>query len=208
MLFFWTNGATSLAPPASRESPTISRPLSLYLSCIFTKCGISTRQGPHHVAQKSTITTLPLKSESLTFFPERSASSNSGAAEPMLPASAAGLGASASGLAPVVPSVFSCRAQPTARTTARMGMRYLEDRIVFLQFVVGDPRAVRVPLDALVLDELREHVLAQSLAHELRFLGQLDGLDQASRQAADVQLIPLLLVHLVAVSYTHLTLPT
>src|SRR5262249_49904586 len=41
--------------------------------------GISILQGPHHVAQKFSRTTLPLKSESFTFLPVTSFSSKSGA---------------------------------------------------------------------------------------------------------------------------------
>src|SRR5437899_10886 len=62
-----------------QRDPTTARPLSAYPFCSSTKCGISTRQGTHHVAQKSRITTLPLKSDSLTCFPSKSFSSQPGA---------------------------------------------------------------------------------------------------------------------------------
>src|SRR5436190_21585359 len=60
------NGATAGAPAGfprgaigSIETPTISRPWLRYFSWSWMKLGISIRHGPHHVAQKSTITTLP-----------------------------------------------------------------------------------------------------------------------------------------------------
>src|SRR5690606_11731258 len=44
---------------SSKETPMIFKPLSLYLSYIFTTCGFSFRQGPHHDAQKSINVYLP-----------------------------------------------------------------------------------------------------------------------------------------------------
>src|SRR5690349_15844721 len=131
--------------------PTMAS-LSPYFSWSFTKLGISMRQGPHHVAQKSRIITLPWKSDRRTFFPVRSVSSKSGALDPMAPAFADKAPFSA-------PALFSCvpeRAQPNARTRARIAIDFLEDRIVFLQLVVGDAGPVPIPFDPLVLDEFRE----------------------------------------------------
>jgi hypothetical protein len=54
--------------------------LSAYFFWIATNPGISARQGGHQVAQKSKITTLPLKSESFTGFPSTSFNCQSGAA--------------------------------------------------------------------------------------------------------------------------------
>src|SRR5512135_3153708 len=59
MFIFATNGLTSPQPPWSRAMPTISSPLSRYLSYTLCIPGISALQGPHQVAQKFTTTTLP-----------------------------------------------------------------------------------------------------------------------------------------------------
>src|SRR6478736_1132612 len=45
--------------------------LSLYFSCSSTKPGISALQGPHHVAQKLSNTTLPLNDDNSTSLPSR-----------------------------------------------------------------------------------------------------------------------------------------
>src|SRR5207253_9616022 len=117
-------------PSESSEGTAMARPLSRYLSWSFTNSGISMRQGPHHVAQKSRITTLPLKSDRWTFLPETSASSKSGAVDPRAPGSAVGW---------ALPFSDSGCAQPNASTNASaVRTCFLEDRIVFLQFVVGD----------------------------------------------------------------------
>src|SRR5579884_4045610 len=50
-----------------------------------TKCGISSRHGAHHVAQKSSRTTLPLYSESDSFLPWMSVTVKSGAPAPACP---------------------------------------------------------------------------------------------------------------------------
>src|SRR5690349_14888734 len=42
------------------STPSMTTPLSLYLRYSFDRSGISFLQGPHHVAQKLTTTTLPL----------------------------------------------------------------------------------------------------------------------------------------------------
>src|SRR6267154_1053213 len=184
-------------------SPTIVSPFSPYLLWSFTRSGISMRQGPHHVAQKSRITTLPLRSDSRTFLPERSVSSKSGAVDPIAPALAGMEPApwpfAAPAVFPSVPGRPQPKASKKATAIASAVRMCLEDRIVFLQFVVGDAGAVPVPLDPLVLDEFREHVVAERLLHQLRLLGQLDRLDEASGQASDLELLPLLGVHLVDV---------
>ena len=43
----------------SKDTPTISKFLFLYLAYASTRFGISRRQGPHQLAQKSTSTVLP-----------------------------------------------------------------------------------------------------------------------------------------------------
>jgi hypothetical protein len=62
-----------------QRTPITARPLAPYCFCNSTKCGISMRQGMHHVAQKSRTTTLPRKSEKLTFLPFKSVSFQPGA---------------------------------------------------------------------------------------------------------------------------------
>src|SRR5882762_2670577 len=68
---------------ASGSSSSTARPRickrSLYLFCNRTRSGISARHGPHHVAQKFTTMTLPLDAASVTGFPSRPATWNSGA---------------------------------------------------------------------------------------------------------------------------------
>ena len=44
----------------SRETPMISNPSLWYLLYIFTRVGLKLRQGPHQLAQKSIMVTLPL----------------------------------------------------------------------------------------------------------------------------------------------------
>src|SRR5260370_41985835 len=56
------------------------KPLFAYFVWMAINPGISARQGGHQVAQKSKMTTLPLKSESLTGFPSTSLNCQSGAA--------------------------------------------------------------------------------------------------------------------------------
>src|SRR6516162_7678893 len=73
-------GLTTDGPCLSRETPMTVKPLSAYFFWIATNLGISARQGGHQVAQKSKMTTLPLKSESLTGFPSTSLNCQSGAA--------------------------------------------------------------------------------------------------------------------------------
>src|SRR6516225_4263800 len=73
-------GLTTEGPCLSRETPITVKPLSAYFFWIATNPGISARQGGHQVAQKSKMTTLPLKSESFTGFPSTSLKCHSGAA--------------------------------------------------------------------------------------------------------------------------------
>src|ERR1700739_2864179 len=80
------NCFTTDAPPSSTDAPTTTNPCGPYLFCSATKPGISARQGPHHVAQKSRMTTLALKSEEWTVLPSRSLSSQFGAAGALLAA--------------------------------------------------------------------------------------------------------------------------
>src|SRR5690606_39767654 len=56
----------SFSGGSSTDTPTTCRPCSPYCSCSSTKPGISALQGGHHVAQKSSRMTFPLKSASLT----------------------------------------------------------------------------------------------------------------------------------------------
>src|SRR5690348_13547525 len=74
------NDFTTEAPCWSREIPITVKPLSAYFFWIATNSGISARHGGHQVAQKSKMTTLPLKSESFTGFPSTSLKCQSGAA--------------------------------------------------------------------------------------------------------------------------------
>src|SRR5688572_17512548 len=183
----------------------MASPWSRYLDWSRTRSGTSARQGGHHVAQKSRITTFPLSEEEATLFPLRSGRENAGASDPIAPRPAG---------AELPPSCF---AQDATRTAARNtvateraartprvrlpgpGRPGLEDRIVFIELVVGDPCAVIVPLDVLVLDEFLEDVLSQGILHQARLFGELDRLDQAARQALDSVLLPLRGVHLVDV---------
>src|SRR5664280_1384436 len=54
---------------SSTETPTISNPFGLYFLYIFNRVGFSRLQPPHHCAQNSSNTYLPLKDESLNCFP-------------------------------------------------------------------------------------------------------------------------------------------
>src|SRR5690606_1609894 len=69
---------------SSMEIDTTSSPLALNLLCISTSLGFCSRQGLHQLAQKSTSTYLPLKSERLNFLPFTSSSVKPGAALPKL----------------------------------------------------------------------------------------------------------------------------
>src|SRR5258708_5315631 len=73
-------GLTTEGPCLSSETPITDKPLSAYFFWSATKPGISARHGGHHVAQKSNMTTFPLKSESFTGFPSTPLKCQSGAA--------------------------------------------------------------------------------------------------------------------------------
>src|SRR5262245_5287171 len=190
-----TKGRTSRTPPASIESPTIWSPWSRYFDCSRTKWGTSSRHGPHHVAQKSRMTTLPRRSVSFTSRPSRSGSAKAGAVVPTAPPP---LAVVVSGALPQPPDNASASASD--RTPApNANPKILENRVVLIELVVGDPRPVIVPLDALVLDELGEYVLAQRVLHAPRLRGQLERLAQAPRGALGLVRRPLRRVHLVDV---------
>src|SRR5205085_22642 len=61
------------------ETPTTANSRSLYVFWNSMNQGISILQGPHHVAQKFTRTTFPLRSESLSVAPVASLREKSGA---------------------------------------------------------------------------------------------------------------------------------
>src|ERR1700684_207020 len=75
-------GQASLVEATSMDTPRILNPLSLYAWYAFTTFGLSARQGPHQLAQKSTITYLPRKSCRDTGRPAVSGSVKSGAMAP------------------------------------------------------------------------------------------------------------------------------
>src|SRR5258706_2642779 len=207
-------GRTSLAPPASRASPTISSPWPRYLDWSRTRSGTSWRHGPHHVAQKSRITTFPFRLDDATGFPSISGRVKEGAWEPTSPWPAKTVGPPCPWFPPRLhDAAMAARAQAKAtRATPRRARaaavrvrvtpaaRALsQDWVVFIELVVGDPRPVIVPLDPLVLDEFLEDMLAQGVLHQARFLGQLYGFDQAPGEAFDAVLLPLHGIHLVDV---------
>src|SRR5579862_3797572 len=72
-------GFTTVQPSSSMAVPMIAKPLSLYWRSKLMNQGISILQGPHQVAQKSTKTTLPRKSDKRTTLPLASFNSKSGA---------------------------------------------------------------------------------------------------------------------------------
>src|SRR6187402_3678437 len=73
----------SLSLGRSSDTPSTVKFLPLYLEKLFTRAGLSARQGPHQLAQKSTSTYLPLNDESFTGRPLVSFCEKSGAREPM-----------------------------------------------------------------------------------------------------------------------------
>src|SRR5262245_40862284 len=76
------------------------KPEPRYFSYRRARCGISTRQGPHHVAQKLIITTCPRCSCSRKFGPSRLGSVKSGApADGVTAASAAPIASANTGAA-------------------------------------------------------------------------------------------------------------
>src|SRR3954454_12161147 len=62
----------SLACVSSTDTPTTCSPCLPYLFWNSMNQGISILQGPHHVAQKSSSTTLPFRAASLTSLPSTS----------------------------------------------------------------------------------------------------------------------------------------
>ena len=75
-----TKSSISFGSPESKTTPTTSTPRRLVLACRTRGSrGISSMQGPHQVAQKSSTTTLPLRSACLTRPPARSGRSKLGA---------------------------------------------------------------------------------------------------------------------------------
>src|SRR6516225_7365101 len=68
-----------------------------FLPCCLTTsrvCGIIARHGPHHVAQKSSTTTLPSRSLRLTCLPSMSTLTDSGALAPTFSLPSSSLGSS------------------------------------------------------------------------------------------------------------------
>src|SRR5712691_3589427 len=76
---FFTHGSTAFLPSSSMATPSTVKPRGPYFCWNSISQGISTRQGPHHVAQKFTSTTLPLYCASVTSLPSRSLKVTSGA---------------------------------------------------------------------------------------------------------------------------------
>src|ERR1700693_2556466 len=72
-------GFTTCHPSSSIATPITTKPWSLYLRSKSINQGISIWQGPHQVAQKSTMTVLPRKSDSFTVLPFTSFNSKLGA---------------------------------------------------------------------------------------------------------------------------------
>ena len=60
------------------EIPTTRNPRLEYFSCRACRSGMDLRQGAHHVAQKSSSTTLPARALFETGLPCRSVSENAG----------------------------------------------------------------------------------------------------------------------------------
>src|SRR6185437_3084100 len=81
-IFFAALATSSGEAPSSCERPRTARPWPLYFEDNSWNQGISSLQGPHHMAQQFTTTGWPLKSASETFLPEMSLSVNAGASLP------------------------------------------------------------------------------------------------------------------------------
>src|SRR4051812_8859033 len=73
-MFILLTYGLSLACVSSTETPTTCSPALPYLFWNSMNHGISILQGPHHVAQKSSSTTLPLSDASFTSLPSTSLS--------------------------------------------------------------------------------------------------------------------------------------
>src|SRR5579875_1303304 len=100
--------------PSSWFRPSTTRPCAAYFLENSSNHGISSLHGPHHVAQKFTITGRPLKSLSDTFLPSVLTSENAGAGLPCNCPPAAS-GAAASALAGVSSTWFASSAARRAR---------------------------------------------------------------------------------------------
>src|SRR4051794_31645809 len=72
----------SLSLGRSSDMPRTVKFLSLYLEKLFTRLGLSARQGRHQLAQKSISTYLPLNEDNVTGMPLVSFCTKSGAREP------------------------------------------------------------------------------------------------------------------------------
>jgi len=77
--FAVTNFFTFAGPPSSMDTPSTTTPRSEYFSWMACSSGMDFRHGTHHVAQKSTSTTLPLRLWFDTGLRERVSSANEGA---------------------------------------------------------------------------------------------------------------------------------
>src|SRR5687768_17501848 len=72
---------------ASTLTPTSVKPSALYRLCIWSSSGISWRHGPHQLAQKLSMTTLPFSWPSDTLSPARDGSEKVGAIDALAPTS-------------------------------------------------------------------------------------------------------------------------
>src|SRR5580692_8147528 len=75
---FCTYGSTTLLPSSSMATPSRVKPLSAYFFWKLIIQGISAWQGSHQVAQKLTMTTLPLRLARETSLPCKSLKVTSG----------------------------------------------------------------------------------------------------------------------------------
>src|ERR1051325_9966678 len=70
---------TFWGPPSSTDSPITVSPRFSYRDCMLERCGMLARHGPHHVAQKSTITGLFRSSAERSALPSSVLTLNEGA---------------------------------------------------------------------------------------------------------------------------------
>src|SRR5579871_2691826 len=125
-------GFTAVQPSSSIETPSTANPLSLYCCSNSMNQGISTLQGAHQVAQKSSSTTLPLYSDRCTVFPSTSLSTKSGAAlRSLSPLTAART---------LVEPHPDNEARLTAAARDRITARVFDTRFSFLNYI-GIPRS-------------------------------------------------------------------
>src|SRR5580692_10023450 len=96
---------TSFVEPSSSEMPRTVNPWAAYFFCIWISHGISSLQGPHHVAQKFSRTALPLYSESETDLPSTVFRVKEGAGFSRKSGSPWAVGEFASALAAVLPAL-------------------------------------------------------------------------------------------------------